>query len=136
MTLVVDASVASKWFFTEPDSAAARRLLERHTALIAPDLLFAEVGNIGWKKCRQGASTPAQLAEVAVVLPVAFAQVVSVATVLPRALAIALELEHPVYDAIYLAVAELHDVRLVTADDRLVTRLRGTRWSRRATLLK
>ena len=37
-----------------------------------------------------------------------------------RAVAIAAELDHPAYDAIYLAVAEAFGLRLVTADDRLI----------------
>ena len=40
-----------------------------------------------------------------------------------RALEIALELGHPAYDAFYLATAEMHHARLVTADTRLLRRL-------------
>ena len=52
MTCVVDASVAAKWVVPEPDSALAQALLDE--ALIVPDLLFAEVGNILWKKQTRG----------------------------------------------------------------------------------
>ena len=37
-------------------------------------------------------------------------------------------LDHPVYDCLYLALAEAEDARLVTADQRLLTRLRGSAW--------
>jgi predicted nucleic acid-binding protein len=37
-----------------------------------------------------------------------------------RAAAIAVELDHPAYDAMYLAVAEAFGLRLVTADDQLI----------------
>src|SRR5437867_12527076 len=52
--LVVDASVAIKWFLPEPLSLEARRILDDYQAgtlsLLAPDLINAEVGNIVWKK--------------------------------------------------------------------------------------
>jgi predicted nucleic acid-binding protein len=43
---------------------------------------------------------------------------------LARATAIAVELDHPAYDPVYLAVAEPSSLRLVTADNRLVRKLR------------
>jgi len=45
-----------------------------------------------------------------------------------RAFALAHELDHPVYDCVYLALAEVEDARLVTADRRLLARLRGSAW--------
>jgi len=52
--LVVDASVAIKWFVAEPLSTEARRILDDYQAgtlsLVAPDLINAEFGNIVWKK--------------------------------------------------------------------------------------
>jgi predicted nucleic acid-binding protein len=52
--VVVDSSVAIKWFVEEPYSVEAHRLLEGYQdgtlTLLAPDLMYAEVGNIVWKK--------------------------------------------------------------------------------------
>ena len=48
MKWVVDASVAAKWLVPEADSPLAEALLDDD--LLAPDLLFAEVGNILWNK--------------------------------------------------------------------------------------
>jgi predicted nucleic acid-binding protein len=49
-SLVVDSSVVIKWFDAEPYAAEAERILvayEQETlTLLAPDLLFAEVGKI------------------------------------------------------------------------------------------
>ena len=54
--LVVDSSVVIKWFVPEPYSPEARHILKTYQAgtltLLAPDLLYAEVGNIVWKKHR------------------------------------------------------------------------------------
>ncbi len=52
--LVVDSSVAVKWFVPEPYSAEARRILDGYKngtlSFLAPDLINPEVGNIIWKK--------------------------------------------------------------------------------------
>jgi len=54
--LVVDSGVSVKWFVVEPYSTEARRILNEYQAgrlsLLAPDLIYAEVGNIAWKKHR------------------------------------------------------------------------------------
>ena len=47
-TVVVDSSVAIKWFVVEPYSVEAHYILEEYQAgtltLLTPDLLYAEVG--------------------------------------------------------------------------------------------
>ena len=43
MALIVDASVAIKWFIYEPGSEMARRLWRDEPDLLAPDLLVPEV---------------------------------------------------------------------------------------------
>ena len=45
-----------------------------------------------------------------------------------RAIELALELDHPVYDCFYLALAEAEKTELVTADLRLEGRVRSTPW--------
>ncbi|MEK6604283.1 MAG: type II toxin-antitoxin system VapC family toxin, partial [Nitrospirota bacterium] len=52
--LVVDASVAVKWLVPEIHADAARRILSPNNELLAPDLIWAEVGNVIWKKWRCG----------------------------------------------------------------------------------
>lgn len=58
-----------------------------------------------------------------------FAQVISTrdeTCLMPRAAGIAIELAHPVYDCVYLALAEALDDDLLTADIRLAAAVRGT----------
>ena len=45
MTLVVDASVAAKWVLPEPQSDRAEELRLTGEPIIAPELVFAEIGN-------------------------------------------------------------------------------------------
>jgi predicted nucleic acid-binding protein len=52
--VVIDASVAIKWFVPEVHASAARRLLQDRMTLLAPDLIWAEVGNALWRKWREG----------------------------------------------------------------------------------
>jgi predicted nucleic acid-binding protein len=131
MTLVVDASVALKWFVLEAGSEAALRLVGRGERLVAPNLLVAEVCNATWKRVRRGDAKPEQLADAAETLPRAIDAFVPDAPLARRAAAIALELGHPVYDCFYLALAEREDARVVTADRRLVERLARTAWKAR-----
>ena len=117
---VVDASVAAKWLAPEPDSPLAEALLD--DVLLVPDLLFAEVGNILWKKQLRGemdASATQMGARWLLQVPL---QVHDSAGLLADALALALQLQHPAYDCFYLALAQRIDAPLVTADRRLHAR--------------
>jgi predicted nucleic acid-binding protein len=128
MIVVIDASVAVKWFIQEPDRAAARQLLEPGKRLIAPELLVAEVASALWKRAMAGESDVRQAPLTAASLPRFFARLVSLAPLATRSLEIAAELRHPVYDCFYLALAESEDTVVVTADRRLIGRLAGSRW--------
>jgi predicted nucleic acid-binding protein len=50
--LLVDASVAVKWYYEEPWSDAARRLLTG-ARLAVPRLFFIETGNILRRRCER-----------------------------------------------------------------------------------
>src|SRR5439155_1475412 len=120
--LVIDASVAVKWVVPEPDSKHAECLLEH--GLVAPDLLFAECANVLWKKVRRGELTKGEADVAAQTLEQADLAVVSTRGYLALATSIAVEFDHPAYDAVYLAVAEASSLRLVTADEKLTRKLR------------
>ena len=129
MIAVIDASVALKWFIEEDGSAQAAALLTGPHTLIAPDLIIAEVANAGWKAVRSGGMTRDQHDHAAARLPLAFDSLVPLAPLAPRAVAIARDLDHPVYDFFYLTLAEARQATLVTADGRLLRRLQGTQWA-------
>lgn len=126
--LVVDASVACKWFVAEPQAEAAARLLEDGSGLIAPDLIVPEVCNIARLKARRGEISALHGAAILSGLPQLLDELVPSATLARRAFAIASDIGHPAYDCFYLALAEARDTRLITADLRLISRLAGTAW--------
>ena len=130
--LVIDASVAVKWFLDEPGDREARALVEGSEALMAPELIVAEVLNAIWKRLLRGEADIRQGPRVAAALPKVLAQIRSLAPLATRTLELAAELRHPVYDCFYLALAEERSAKLVTADRRLISRLAGTRWEDRA----
>jgi predicted nucleic acid-binding protein len=130
VTLVIDASVACKWFIAEPQSDSAEALLAGGEVLIAPDLIVPEVCNVAWLKLRRSEITADQASAMVDGLPELLDDVVSSTPLAARALAIAAAIEHPAYHCFYLALAELRNTRLVTADRRLLSRLVATPWAR------
>lgn len=122
-TVVVDASVAAKWLVDEDGTGAALRLRDAAYDLACPDLLFAEVGNVVWKKVRGGeVDEDAGRGMVAAILRAPL-RVEPAAALLPAAWEVAVRHDRSVYDAVYLALALALDAPLVTADRRLVRAL-------------
>jgi len=128
VTLVIDASVALKWFMQEQGSDVARHLLDCDDELTAPDLIVAEVCNGAWKAVRRQLMTAIQADSMAHRLPRVFDVLHPVEGLAALALQMAQSLDHPVYDCFYLALAEQRDAAMVTADRRLIARVRGTPW--------
>jgi predicted nucleic acid-binding protein len=127
MNLVIDASVACKWFFDEPQSLDARRLLASESTLIAPSIVLAEVANVYWKRLRGGLDISAQASVVIQRLAGMF-KLVPEEVLLCRAFEIARLIDHPIYDCFYIAASEYHHAPLVTSDLRLLKRLERTPW--------
>jgi predicted nucleic acid-binding protein len=114
--IVVDASVALKWVFDEPESEAAVAL--RRDDLIAPALWLAEAANAIWRRARiDELSTDEASSHLAELLNAPVASL-PIEPHLERALALAMEIGHPTYDCIYLALALHLDTFVVTADRR------------------
>ena len=119
MKLIVDTSVAVKWWFTEKSTVESRQLLSHRFVLYAPDLLLTEAANVIWKKAqRKEIANPqlylkelTRLSNIVVLCPST--------DLIVHALAIGLAIHHPVYDCLYLTCAELEGAPLVTADGKL-----------------
>ncbi len=131
MSVVIDASIGIQWVLKEAGSARAVKLLD--LSPIVPSLFFAECANILWKKVARRELSVAAAHERARALTQVRLEVVSDAELLVDALQLACELQHPAYDCIYVALARLRRVPLVTADLRLVERCRNAKqaWLRK-----
>lgn len=117
--VVIDASVAIKWVVDEEGSDDAVRLIDG-PALSAPDLLMSECANILWKKTRRGELTRDETSLAIDLLARADIELVPTRALASAATALALDLDHPAYDCMYLALAiERGDV-FITADRRFV----------------
>lgn len=117
--LVVDASVVIKWVVEEQGSREAGHLIGRFD-LAAPDLLMSECANILWKKVRRAELTSEEATLAAELLQRAGIELAPTRALMPEALRLAIELDHPAYDCMYLALAVERGDRFVTADATLV----------------
>jgi predicted nucleic acid-binding protein len=128
--IVLDASVAVKWVLREEHAAEARRILSTKE-LLAPHLLWAEVGNTLWKRHRRSESSVEEVrrmwGEIQRLPVTTFAHW----PLLPAAFDLAISLDQTVYDCLYLALAEARDSTMVTADRRFHEVVSASVWADR-----
>ena len=120
MIVVVDASVAAKWFIPEPGSEAAAALLATPHEFVAPRLLQLELHSVFLKKLRRG-MIDSDLAQQALrELELAIVAFRPTEELLDDAWRIAVRFGGSIYDAIYMALARELDAYLVSADESLI----------------
>ncbi|MEI6205884.1 MAG: type II toxin-antitoxin system VapC family toxin [Desulfuromonadales bacterium] len=124
--LVIDASIAVKWFIPESHSINAVRLLNADCELLAPDLIFAEFGNVLWKKWMRKELEPEVISPILADLIRMRLRIVPTEALADKAAAIAITYRRSFYDSIYLALAVTVQGRMVTADEKLCNALRDT----------
>lgn len=137
MTIVVDASVAVKWFVPEPGDAAAQKLLAGDEPLIAPALIRIEVAGAFVRRFRQG-SLPEEHARAA---HEAWEQAIAEGTIRlfsdadlhDEAVQCAFASKHDLPDCLYLVLGKRLGARVVTADAKLLER--GKRFYGKVSLL-
>jgi len=117
--VVVDASIAVQWFANEPGSERAARLIVEERPLLAPDLMPVEAANAWWKKVRRHEMDATDLDQAIVNLLALGIAFYPSAALLSRAARLALEVDHPVYDCLYLVLASEQGARLATDDEGL-----------------
>ncbi len=125
---VVDASVAVKWLVPEMHADAARRLLRENTALLAPDLIWAEVGNALWRKWREGALLPEVVQAMLGDLRRFPLRIHSGESLYAVTWPVAQASGRTFYDCLYLALALSAGCPLVTADRRFFNALGNSPW--------
>ena len=120
MTIVVDASVAVKWLVPEADSDKAEAVLRAagagRLAMLAPEILSAEVGNFLWKAVFRGHMLPAEALALYGRFRLACPALVKISVLADSALGLALRHRRSVYDCLYLALATETECDFLTAD--------------------
>jgi predicted nucleic acid-binding protein len=129
ISLVLDASVAAKWFVLpgEPLEQEAIHLLAacQNGALefLVPDLFWAEMSQIFWKAVRTGRSGKQQAEDSLAMLQQQQFPTFPSASLVESAFAIAHKFDRSFYDSLYVALAVTRRATLITADERLANAL-------------
>lgn len=129
--IVVDASVAVKWFAPEAQSEVVATILREPRRLAAPDIMPVEAANAWWKKVRRGEMKLLDLEQAIASLGTIGIDLVPANSLLPRAARLAVDLGHPIYDCLYLTLSQDQRASLATTDARLgraADALRIARW--------
>ena len=118
-TCVLDASVAVRLILLDPAAVDWAQTLERIGLVLAPELMLTEVTNTLWKLHRanqlQGVDPHSLLSQATELID----QIEPDRHLQVEALALAMHLNHSVYDCLYLALARREAATLLTADQKL-----------------
>ena len=128
MRLVVDASVTVKWLVKEEGSDAATFLRNGGHKIFAPRLMATEVGNALRRKAILGDLERTEAEQLAGAIPFMPVSWITDEVLSAEAVKLALLLNAPVPDCLYLALAEFTGATLVTADLRFVNAVSNTEY--------
>jgi len=124
--VVVDASVAFKWYVREPQTPQARRLLSPSYEMIVPDLIWPELASALWKRVQRQQMTHDEAHRALLDLRRVPIETHAMERLAPRALDLAVGMSRSVYDCLYLALAEREMCQMVTADQRFYQAIAAT----------
>ncbi len=121
--IVVDASVAMKWFLREPLTREAMALLESGSTIVAPSLIRLEVTSGLMRNFLEGVITAkdARAARDKLELAIKLESVCLTPDeeLWQAAVDLSFQIKHGFPDCFYLTLAQLHGVPVVTADDKM-----------------
>lgn len=120
MPLILDASVLLKFVVEEPGSDQAVALLDRPEVRMVPDWALIETANALWNKVKYSHLLEVHAEDSLRSLAEFVDHVVPACDLIDEALTLAFRLRHPVYDALYLALAIREKGKVVTADKEFV----------------
>lgn len=116
--MVLDASVAAKFFFHEAGSRAALALRVSGARFIAPDLIYAEMASIAAKHVRRRDVAYAAARRVQPALRQLLDETVALKDLSEAAFDLAAIYGFSAYDGAYLALARGRGLAVITADVR------------------
>jgi len=118
---VIDASIAVKWFIKEEGRKATINLRDMHIreeiVLVAPELIILEILN----SLRYKNNDKEKLKEINENLIKIQIEIVPLNKFLmEKAIAAAVEYNLTIYDALYVAIAQINGIELITEDEKLL----------------
>lgn len=122
-TCVIDASVVAAAFFREEYADQAAALLVAGAELLAPELIYAELASVAWKRFLRHQITRDEALALRADMQAVPLKIISIHELIRPALELALTSARSVYDCLYLALAIENQCVLWTADQRLVNAL-------------
>lgn len=135
--IVVDASVAVKWFVPEVGEKAAQRLLNGGQAMVAPALIRMEVTGGIMRHYREKRITESSARSACedwkAMLAGGFIELIDDAELFDPALELAFKCNHKIAECLYIAAGKMMDYEIITADKPMLER--GIKGFRRITML-
>lgn len=128
-TLVLDASVIIKWFTQEEKREQAINLRENYIngeiEIVVPDLLLYEISNA----LRFNSNFQEEDIKEAIqsLFDMEISIIVPVPEILQKTINIAYSKEITIYDALYIALAQIIDFDFITADEKLYEKLKDNK---------
>ncbi len=126
ISVVVDASVAVKWFLHEDRSDEAIRILEQDYHFIAPSFLKLEFDSVLGKWNRSGRLEISKSKEIRKLFSGIYIHYVAEETISSLAFEYSSFLPITFYDALYLSIAKVYNCTMVTYDKNLISAVAGT----------
>lgn len=121
-SIVLDTSVAMKWFFKEPYEKEALLLRDAFREglcfLFAPDLIYPEFTNTVWKRVNFYNLSPEEGVQIVRTFQRVPLEIVASKDLLEEAFSIAVQHKCTVYDALFLALSNERSCQIITADKK------------------
>ena len=128
--VVVDASVAVKWFLPGKEESLVSQAValldaydDQQVRFVVPDLFYVETASVIWKAVRTARVSRSFGDQALVLLMEREFPTVPTLKLLDRAFRIAADCGRTVYDSLYVALAVQASAQLITADERLANAL-------------
>lgn len=118
-----------KWLVDEENADAARSLLESGDVLHAPRLMASEVASSIWRKVGANEIEHGEALDLQASITTWPVKWHADETVSAEALHLALVLDHPTYDCVYLALAHQIRALVITADHRFAKTLASSEYN-------
>ncbi len=124
--IVIDASVVTKWYSEEENTDKAVQYKESHVKgdveLTAPTLLLYEVANA--LNCKPDFTEEDVKDSINALIDLSLSIKPPTKEVAEKTISIARKYDISIYDASYMALAESLNVKLVTADEKLLEKVK------------